>query len=247
MIKFFRKIRQQLLSQNRFSKYMLYAVGEIILVVIGILIALKVNNRNININNIQKVEIYLKDMVSDLEKDTLLFNRAIRLMKRDISNNRLLIQTTDYQAYSLDSLFQLVDSYYYDYRITDESYKRINNMGLTEYLESIEVYDSISEYYNVQSNRYDIFIEYDKEFSLQNYRFWYYNYEFEIGLPEDENIFLEDTVNRKQGLIRMLSTTKGRNLIRNDIDRKLNVITVVEKTKAKATELIKLIKKELEG
>jgi hypothetical protein len=46
MIKFFRKIRQRLLSENKFSKYMLYAIGEIVLVVIGILIALQINNLN---------------------------------------------------------------------------------------------------------------------------------------------------------------------------------------------------------
>ena len=46
MIKFFRKIRQQLLVENKFSKYLLYAIGEIILVVIGILIALQINNWN---------------------------------------------------------------------------------------------------------------------------------------------------------------------------------------------------------
>ena len=48
MIKFFRKIRQKMLTENKFSKYMIYAVGEIILVVIGILIALQINNWNSN-------------------------------------------------------------------------------------------------------------------------------------------------------------------------------------------------------
>ena len=46
MIKFFRKIRQRLLTENKFSKYLIYAIGEIILVVIGILIALSINNWN---------------------------------------------------------------------------------------------------------------------------------------------------------------------------------------------------------
>jgi len=46
MIKFFRKIRQNLLLEGRTSKYFKYAVGEIILVVIGILIALSINNWN---------------------------------------------------------------------------------------------------------------------------------------------------------------------------------------------------------
>jgi hypothetical protein len=46
MIKFFRKIRQKMLTENKFSKYLLYAIGEIFLVVIGILIALNINNKN---------------------------------------------------------------------------------------------------------------------------------------------------------------------------------------------------------
>ena len=46
MLRFFRQIRQRLLTENKFSKYLLYAVGEILLVVIGILIALQVNNWN---------------------------------------------------------------------------------------------------------------------------------------------------------------------------------------------------------
>tara|TARA_B100000795_G_C22750722_1_gene419308 strand:- start:690 stop:872 length:183 start_codon:yes stop_codon:yes gene_type:complete len=46
MIKFFIKIRQKLLTENNFGKYFIYAIGEIILVVIGILIAIQINNWN---------------------------------------------------------------------------------------------------------------------------------------------------------------------------------------------------------
>jgi hypothetical protein len=48
MIKFFRKIRQNLLSEGKTVKYLKYAIGEIVLVVIGILIALSINNWNEN-------------------------------------------------------------------------------------------------------------------------------------------------------------------------------------------------------
>ena len=48
MIKFFRQIRQNMIKESKASKYMLYAIGEIILVVIGILIAVQVNNWNVN-------------------------------------------------------------------------------------------------------------------------------------------------------------------------------------------------------
>lgn len=46
MLRFFRQIRQGLLTHNKFSKYLLYAIGEIVLVVLGILIALQINTWN---------------------------------------------------------------------------------------------------------------------------------------------------------------------------------------------------------
>ncbi len=73
MIKFFKKIRLNLLTENppagqagKFSKYLIYAIGEIILVVIGILIALQINNNNES-NKLRAKEIqFLKNLRSDL-------------------------------------------------------------------------------------------------------------------------------------------------------------------------------------
>ncbi|GAA4318588.1 hypothetical protein GCM10023115_44520 [Pontixanthobacter gangjinensis] len=78
MIKFFRNIRRQLLRKNRFSRYLIYAIGEIILVVIGILIALQINNWNEDRKN-QSVELGLmKDLVTDLHNDTSSLEYAIK-------------------------------------------------------------------------------------------------------------------------------------------------------------------------
>ena len=66
MIKFFRKIRQQLLIDNKFTKYLIYAIGEIILVVIGILIALQINNNNEIKKNRGKEIAYLQNIKDDL-------------------------------------------------------------------------------------------------------------------------------------------------------------------------------------
>jgi len=51
MIRFFRTIRKKLIEEDNVRKYLLYAVGEILLVVIGILIALQINNWNENRKN----------------------------------------------------------------------------------------------------------------------------------------------------------------------------------------------------
>lgn len=77
MIKFFRKIRQQLLSQNRFSKYLLYAIGEIVLVMIGILLALQVNNWNNNKQKLKKERAYLIEIRENLVSDTVQLNEAL--------------------------------------------------------------------------------------------------------------------------------------------------------------------------
>ena len=92
MIKFFRHIRQQLLSENKFSKYLLYAIGEIILVVIGILIALQLNNLNENKKNdifekeiLNQVQENLKGNLLVLKKIELNFDKAIS------ASNKILI------------------------------------------------------------------------------------------------------------------------------------------------------------
>ena len=53
MLKFFRKIRQKLLTESIFSNYLIYAIEEIVLVVIGVLIKLKINNWNKNRINLK--------------------------------------------------------------------------------------------------------------------------------------------------------------------------------------------------
>jgi hypothetical protein len=80
MIKYFRKIRQKLLSEGKTEKYFKYAIGEIILVVIGILIALQINNWNEN-RKLQNEEIgMLIELKSNLET-------TLKNFKKDTINN----------------------------------------------------------------------------------------------------------------------------------------------------------------
>ena len=88
MIKFFRKIRQRLLQENRVSKYLVYAVGEIVLVVIGILIALQINNWNEEKKDRKKEYKILKEILVDpqISKSDL---------ENDIYVNKKFINTTE--------------------------------------------------------------------------------------------------------------------------------------------------------
>jgi AraC-like DNA-binding protein len=69
MIKFFRHIRQSLIMKNQTGQYFKYAIGEIILVVIGILIALQINNWNENRKNQKEQYFILNKLQTDIVSD----------------------------------------------------------------------------------------------------------------------------------------------------------------------------------
>lgn len=69
MITFLRHIRRRLLAENRFTRYLIYAVGEIVLVVIGILIALNVNNWNERRKVARSNRVHLQKMVTEMDEN----------------------------------------------------------------------------------------------------------------------------------------------------------------------------------
>ena len=84
MIPFFRKIRKTLADDNKPIKYLRYAIGEIVLVVIGILIALQINNWNENLKSNKLKDYYLKSLVEDLSRDTSGINSVANWQKNEI-------------------------------------------------------------------------------------------------------------------------------------------------------------------
>ena len=81
MIKFFRRIRKNLLSENRFSKYLLYAIGEIVLVVVGILIALQINNWNEDRAALKYQNVVLDEIRRALEGDIQSYRDNLDILK----------------------------------------------------------------------------------------------------------------------------------------------------------------------
>ncbi len=104
MIKFFRKIRYDLMEKNKTGKYLKYAIGEIVLVVIGILIALQINNWNENRKERGIETVILTDIRKDLvqTKDDLTNN--IKAHKNQVKiYNELIKNLEETQVYN-DSL-----------------------------------------------------------------------------------------------------------------------------------------------
>lgn len=108
MLKFFRKIRQQLLEENRFTKYLMYAAGEILLVVIGILIALQINNWNESKKTGAEVESLLIALKTDLEQDTLLIKQQLPFIIEQFDHNESLRARVASETATEDTLLKIM-------------------------------------------------------------------------------------------------------------------------------------------
>jgi len=93
MIKFFRKIRQNMIKENRTSKYLLYAIGEIALVVIGILIALSINNWNENKKEEVILKSHLSTIIEILENDKAQLLTLIQSRKESTKQSTSIINS----------------------------------------------------------------------------------------------------------------------------------------------------------
>ena len=113
MIKFFRNIRKTLIEQNKMGKYLKYAIGEILLVVIGILIALQVNNWNESRKERLAEQKILKEILIDLEfsKEDLI--RDIDINKENLKSAEKLKQILLDRKNIGDSIIYLMNDSYY--------------------------------------------------------------------------------------------------------------------------------------
>ena len=111
MIKFFRRIRRRLLTESKpasrsgkFGRYLLYAIGETLLVVVGILIALQVNRQN--------------DFQNNRKQEQTILNNILRDLSTDHSELRKNIAYTQYHLSVLDTMLREI-SFNPNYKIVD--------------------------------------------------------------------------------------------------------------------------------
>ncbi|MFH6604205.1 DUF6090 family protein [Maribacter algicola] len=117
MIKFFRKIRQKLLTENKLGQYLAYALGEIVLVVIGILIALAINNSQQKKTLAKKEQTYLKGLKNEFEISRVKLTRLVEVNKRNyLGAKQILDYTADQNQLPTEAIFSnlLFKSFSYD-------------------------------------------------------------------------------------------------------------------------------------
>jgi hypothetical protein len=150
MPRFFNRIRQQLAKENRFLQYSRYAIGEILLVVIGILIAIQVDNWNQDRQTSNTEIEYLKRLHSDLANDTAYYNRRIKYADKVIADhkNALLISYTEISS-SRDFFesFNKLDWSSEALSIRDNTFSEMNNAGQINIIKNDKLKTELLEFY----------------------------------------------------------------------------------------------------
>jgi hypothetical protein len=185
MAPLFRRLRFRFLKTQQLRKYLLYALGEILLVVIGILIALQVNNWNQMQKNLRKEQFYLKELQMEFRKDSSILDRYIDLTRYKSEDGRRVEAYLKGDSVGKDSLLSYL---FFNGRVLvfksfTPTYDEIIATGQQEILQSDKLKILIKNYKSFLRDL-DAFLLEEGRAIKQAYNFHLYQY-FDRGiLPE---------------------------------------------------------------
>ncbi len=250
MIKLFRNIRKKLIMENKTSKpaspssrYFKYAIGEIVLVVIGILIALQINNWNEDRKEKAIVKSLLQNIRYDLIADTLAFSNRLDRIPFFIDNAKSLLNATFSDTLSANTLYNKLPYTVVNYKIKDQSFQKVLNTGITDFFEFNELFDDINTYYTINSSDFIQQTAWDSDNTIDDGKFWS-AIGFEVDIYPD-TFYKESDINfaqpeniRKAVFLEQLKTPDMRNTIKNNIYRKLRLNEALKEMKQRAKDII---------
>lgn len=181
MINFFRKIRRQFADQNKPLKYLRYAVGEIFLVMVGILLALQVNNWNEGRKDQIELRNIFQSIVDDIEQNQYFLEQDRKFYVEENKRIKAFLNHDDYTGFNRDSLENGLETEVMKSSWRGAGYQNLRQSGITEYGKYTDVVQYINYYYENA-----IFWQKDYEIRLEKRmhksdEFWRYeqdSYEF---------------------------------------------------------------------
>jgi len=228
MIPFFRKLRKKLADDNKPLKYLRYAIGEIVLVVIGILIALQINNWNEERKNYLKLTTILNIILEDIKEDAINLKTAIDDLTETNKKTKLFLLQQDFNGFTRDSLENRLETFNVNIDYQTNGFEYLRNSGITDYGTYGEVIKSIIWYYDnklinlkIRENSYNQAV-------TNGDNFWRYNQNsYEFNYDKDLNSYQSGEAAKKE-LITLLKSPVPRNILKIDYRNKKKLITDFE-------------------
>lgn len=214
MIKFFNKIRQKKLADNKFSKYLMYAIGEIVLVVIGILIALAINNNNGERKTRIKELNYLSGIKSDLNLNLIELKTFTTTRKTSVSSAETVLDFFNNKKEVVPDEFNFNNlnvQIWYPFKKNDNTYQELINSGNLAIISNDSIKDILI---NSQLAYKQIsFLETHMQYDFENYIYPIY---FSItDLESDISNYTFQVSNGMAGVRTKLSKEKIELLLKN--------------------------------
>lgn len=171
MIKFFRHIRRSLIQENKMGKYFKYAIGEILLVVIGILIALQVNNWNNKRLEKLKEQTILMNLRSDFNENIAEYNRIYKSSTESYKSSIKLLEIikgdSKINPSEIEVLLNSIINGFYSLDLNAASIDEIKSSGSLNIIKDGELRKQISKWsFMVDDTEDDIEIYYDYLFEF---------------------------------------------------------------------------------
>lgn len=244
MIQFFRNIRQNLLNLGKTTKYLKYAIGEIALVVVGILIALQINNWNSKNNDRRMEKQYLENFMVEMRSDSSFINgywariypkknEGLELARQYVKYNIEVIDTTAFLskigiggALSRTSLFE-----------NKSTYNDIISTGNIRLIQNEKIRNQILFYYTLVNNT----ISY-----MDNLRSDYATYVNSINPYDPKGNFYPDAKDIKRAF-ELMKNEEFLNLANNELTYAYALINRLDRLNNVLLETMKDINSELKN
>jgi len=160
MIKFFRKIRRNLLSEGKTGKYIIYAIGEIVLVVIGILIALQLNKLNEERNRANQEHKILGSLKSDFLESKVRLENTMFQQIRSVNQSIALIQIYEDKMPmpindTIVKYLQFGAYSWYRAEMVTGAYDALINTGNSELIKNDKLTKLLAEYFSIVNSTFE--------------------------------------------------------------------------------------------
>jgi len=260
MIKLFRHIRQNLIMENKTGKYLKYAIGEIVLVVIGILIALQINNWN-EIRKQRQIELkYFYNLKNDLKADDELLNAMIDLANSKVKAAKNVKLKADHD--SISSLYdfsnEMITLFFVDeFRPNDNTYDEMKNSGnfstiqnddlklklmnlKKTYLHIAGIHEHMRYDFNVFLVEFEKYVDWGKYYNLNKSTIPKLDFAYDSIYIESHKAIMEQEIHELY---------KNKVFLNNIFLLEINytyIIDVFQSTKLQISEITKILNQEIE-